>query len=408
VSSSFKPVKKTESSDAVASKTSTFDVIILGAGASGLMCARTAARRGKSVVVLDHGPKAARKLLVSGGGRCNITNLYADVSRYQSENPDFTRSALARFKPRDILSLLDEHHVAYEERQDGQIFLKGSASLIANALMDDCDRAGVTLIFNAPIKNVKHTDGSFKIASKMETFLGKSLVVATGGKSWNSLGASGFGYELGRRFGHRITELRPGLVPFVLKEKSLFRGLTGVSFRARVITRLRTFTGDVLVTHRGLSGPAVLQASSFWREGEAISIGFLPEEDAGAWLDSHRVTRKELKNLLAERLPRRLAIRLAEYCGGSAPMNSMSDKQLARIAETLGSFDIHPSDTEGFGHAEVTVGGVDTKQVSSKSMESSIQEGLFFIGEVLDVTGELGGFNLHWAWVSALAAGEYL
>jgi predicted Rossmann fold flavoprotein len=236
----------------------------------------------------------------------------------------------------------------------------------------------------------------------------QSLVVATGGKSWVSLGASSLGYQIARQFGHEVTELRPGLVPLVLKGRTPFSGLNGISFRATVTAASRSFTDDVLVTHRGLSGPAVLQASSFWREGEPVTLDLLPGEYAHEWLMAHKGERRELRNLIATRLPRRLGHRMAEHCGGSAPMNSLSERQIKRIAQTLSSLELRPSGTEGFAHAEVTVGGISTQRISSKSMESLITPGLFFIGEVIDVTGELGGFNLHWAWVSAMAAGEHL
>ncbi len=360
------------------------------------------------MLVLEHGPRAARKVLVSGGGQCNFTNLNADFTRYQSDNPDFPRSALSRFTPRTVLDLLHEHRIDWEEREDGKIFLTQSAARVVEALVHDCRESGAKVLFGQSINSVKKQGDAFEISTVKGVFSGKRLVVATGGKSWKSLGSTGFGYQLARQFGHDITELRPGLVPLVLSGKTVFMGLSGISFRAGVTTARRTFSGDVLVTHRGLSGPAVLQASSFWRESESLLLNFMPGEDAGNWLVAHGRERIELKNLLAQRLPRRLAHGLAAHCGGSAPMHSLSERRLRLIAEVLGAFELIPSGTEGFGHAEVTVGGVDTRHVSSKNMESLITPGLFFIGELLDVTGELGGFNLHWAWASALATGEHI
>jgi len=382
------------------------DALILGAGASGLMCARTAAHRGKRVLVLDHGPRAARKVLASGGGHCNYTNLMAGPSRYQSDNPHFTRSALARYSPSDALDLLREHNIRYETRQEGQIFLKGSAALIADALMDDSLRAKATVVLGAKVSTVRLSDGSFEVMTSKGAFRAPRLVVAMGGKSWSALGATGTGYQIARQFGHDITELRPGLVPLSLKGKSPFSGISGLAFRATVTASGHEFTGDALVTHRGLSGPAILQASSYWLPGQSIRLDLLPGEDARQWLMEHRDSRMELRTLLAQKLPKRLASAMASHLGGPSPMNSFSDRQLRKFADTLGGLDIYPSGTEGFPKAEVTVGGVDTAKVSSKSMESQLTPGLFFTGEVLDVTGELGGFNLHWAWASGHAAGE--
>lgn len=394
------PKPTADKSDAAA------NVLILGAGASGLMCARTAARRGRRVLVLDHGPRAARKVLASGGGRCNYTNMQADPSRYQSANPHFVRSALARYSPDNALGLLREHGIRYETRQEGQIFLKGSAALVADALMDDCQRAGASVVLGAKVSSVSLTEGAFEVKTSKGAFRGESLVVAMGGKSWSSLGATGTGYQIARQFGHDITELRPGLVPLTLKGKSPFSGISGLAFRATVTASGHEFTGDALVTHRGLSGPAILQASSYWREGQSIRIDLLPGEDAHQWLMEHRTSRMELRTLLAQKLPKRLASSMAARLFGPSPMNSFPDRQLRGFADTLNGLEVHPSGTEGFGKAEVTVGGVDTGKVSSRSMGSALSPGLYFTGEVLDVTGELGGFNLHWAWASGHAAGE--
>ncbi len=400
----------------MATNTKEADVIILGAGASGLMCASLASGSDQSVAgsdrkitVLDHGPRAARKVLISGGGRCNFTNLNADASHYISQNPRFARSALARFTPEDALHFLDAHKIRYEVRQEGRVFLKKSALHVIDALLKDCQKAGVNLVLKTEIIGVSHDADGFTVTTSNGAFVGKRLVIATGGKSWKGIGATGLGYQLARQFGHEVTALRPGLVPLVLGGENPFKGLSGISFTGQIIVKTGSgqysCTDEVLVTHRGLSGPAVLQASSFWQDGGLIKLNFLSGEDALTWLTDNRSRRTELKNLLAERLPKRLAYALAEHLGGSSPMNSYADKSLRLIAQRLSSMELRPQGTEGFNNAEVTVGGVDTRRVSSKTMESLIQPGLYIIGEVLDVTGALGGYNLHWAWASAHAAG---
>jgi predicted Rossmann fold flavoprotein len=384
------------------------DVIILGAGASGLMCARVAASRGLSVIVLDHSQRAGSKILISGGGRCNYTNLGANHTHYISQNPHFARSALSRFSPQRVLEFLDAHKIKFEEREDGKIFLITSARDLLNALLEDCRQANVKLIYGARLDSVKKEDDTFVVNTNKEPFRAKQLVIATGGKSWKSSGATAIAYQLARQFKHQVTELRPGLVPLTLKNTPLFKGLSGISFRATASIGGAEFTGDVLITHQGLSGPAVLQASSHLQEGLTLTLNMLPDIDIPKWLNEHRNEKMELKTLLSTVLSKRLAHNLAEYCGGSVPMKSLSEKQLRHISDTLGSLALIPKGTEGFARAEVTVGGVDTRHVSSKTMESQLVAGLYIIGEALDVTGELGGFNLHWAWVSALAAGEQL
>ncbi|MFC1769583.1 NAD(P)/FAD-dependent oxidoreductase [Nitrospirota bacterium] len=384
------------------------DVIILGAGASGLMCARAAARRGRRVIVLDHGQKAGRKVIISGGGHCNVTNLGADHTHYISSNPNFARSALSRFSPQSILEFLDEHEIKHEEREDGKVFLKSIALSLVNALLVDCKQANVEIVYGARLKNVKKENDTFRVDTEKRSYSAQNLVIATGGKSWKSAGATSVGYQLARQFGHEITELHPGLVPLTLKGSALFKGLSGISFKASVRTSSAEFTDDVLITHQGISGPAVLQASSHWKDGQPLILNMLPDINVKEWLKEYRHEKMELKTLLATVMSKRLAHNLAEYCGRSIPMLNISDKQLRLISSTLESLELIPTGTEGFARAEVTVGGVDTRLVSSKTMESQITSSLFIIGEVLDVTGELGGFNLHWAWVSARAAGDHL
>ena len=387
------------------------DIIILGAGASGLMCASLASSKGQTVTVLDSGPRPARKVLVSGGGKCNYTNLNADASHYISSNPSFTRSALARFSPDNALEFLDAHNIKYEVREQCRVFLIKSAAQVADALVNDCQKAGGKIVLKADIASVSQAGDGFTVKTSKGEFQSKQLVIATGGKSWKGIGATGLGYQLARQFGHEVTELRPGLVPMVLGASgNPFKGLSGISFTCEVteVKSGRAFTDEVLITHRGISGPAVLQASSHFQNGGLLKLNILPGEDTEdvlGWLTENRSRKTELKNLLAERLPKRLAYALSENSGGSAPMNSYADKTLSHIAGMLNSMELRPSATEGFPNAEVTVGGVDTRRVSSKTMESLITPGLYITGEVLDVTGELGGYNLHWAWASAHAAG---
>lgn len=386
--------------------------LILGAGASGLICAMTAARGGRSVIVLDHSSRPGKKVLASGGGRCNYTNLLAEPSRYQSENPHFTRSALARFSPDDALELLRKHGIQYEEREEGKIFLRTGAARLVEALKEDCQRAGVSITLGARISSAVLGEGKFVVRTDKGEFRGQNLVVALGGKSWAQLGATGLGYQIAKQFGHALTALRPGLVPLTLKGKKPFSGLSGVSFRASVKITGRQFTDEVLVTHKGLSGPAILRASSYWREGAPIVIDMVPGTNTYHWLSENQKGRILLKTVLGQKLPSRLAGSLAGYLegdtGAPSPMNGFSHRQLREFADTLGGLEVFPSGTEGFKKAEVTVGGVDTRDVSSKTMESALVPGLYFTGEVLDVTGDLGGFNLHWAWASGRAAGESL
>ena len=368
------------------------------------------AKGGRRVLVLDHADKAARKVNASGGGKCNFTNLNAEPSGYICRNPHFTRSALARFGPHEALELLRNHHIAYEEREDGRIFLLGSAEQVSKALLADCRAAGAKVRLNTRVDSASAIEGGgFSVqTSGGELLKCKKLVIAAGGKSWKSLGSTSIGYHLARQMGHTVTQLSPALVPFALKGKHIFSGLTGLALRARVSSADgMSFVGDVLVTHKGLSGPAILQISSYWREGQALELNLLPDEkDILGWLMANRTSSQELKTLLAKKIPKRLAHALALHLGGSVSLNTLTVERLKEIALFLSTFEITPSGTEGFTRAEVTLGGVDTNEVSSKTMESTLVGGLYFTGEVLDVTGWLGGYNLQWAWASAQAAGQ--
>ncbi len=384
------------------------DVIIIGAGASGLFCAIECGKRGRSVLVLDHADRAGSKVLVSGGGRCNFTNLHASADHYLSANPHFCRSALARFTPQSMLALLKSHKIAYYEKEAGQLFCARSSKEIVTMLGNECRSAGVELKLACRVAGVGR-GATFVVATDRGTFISDSLVIATGGLSYPDLGASRLGHALAEQFGLKLTGLKPALVPFTLSahDRKAYRGLAGVSLDAAVTCRGHRFRGGILFTHRGLSGPAILQTSSYWNKGDGIAIDLLPDIDAAAFFSAERGSRIELRTLLGRRLPRRFA---ETWCGlfvPSKPLVHYSDRELKSIGDLLHAWAITPNGTEGYSRAEVTAGGVDTEGISSKTMEAKNVRGLYFIGEVLDVTGELGGYNLHWAWASGHAAGQF-
>jgi predicted Rossmann fold flavoprotein len=383
------------------------DVIIIGAGASGLFCGAVCGRRGRSVLVLDHARRAAAKVLISGGGRCNFTNLNVSPANYRSRNPHFCKSALARFTPRDILSLVEKHHIAYYEKEAGQIFcVKSSRDFIA-MLDQECARAGVEVRLACAVSDIAREKG-FVVTTEQGRFRSDSLVIATGGLSYGNLGATGFGHDMARQFGLKVVQPAPALVPFVFpgRAQAVFKELAGVSLEAAISCGGKRSKGSLLFTHRGLSGPAALQASLHWTTGEPLLIDLLPDRDILTILMARRRSRMELRTLLGEHLPKRLAEIWCGLMGDTRPLDQTSDRELKEIAEGLHTWKVLPKGTEGYGTAEVTAGGVDTDELSSKTMEAKKVPGLYFIGEVVDVTGELGGFNLHWAWASARAAGE--
>jgi predicted Rossmann fold flavoprotein len=383
------------------------NVIIIGAGASGLLCAAECGRRGRSVLVLDHAPRTGSKVLISGGGRCNFTNLNVSPANYRSRNTHFCKSALARFTARDILSLVEKHHIAYYEKEAGQLFcVKSSRDFIA-MLDEECSRAGVEVRLSCPLSEVAREKG-FLVTTKQGQFRSDSLVIATGGLSYGKLGATGFGHDVARQFGLKVVQPAPALVPFLFpgKAQAVFKELAGVSLEAALSCGGKRCTGSLLFTHRGLSGPAALQASLRWTAGEPLLIDLLPDRDILAVLMARR-SRRELRSLLAENLPKRLAEVWCSLMAESKPLDQTSDRELKEIAEGLHAWKVLPKGTEGYDTAEVTAGGVDTDELSSKTMEAKKVPGLYFIGEVMDVTGELGGYNLHWAWASGFAAGQY-
>jgi len=386
------------------------DVLIIGAGAAGLMCAITAGQRGRRVLVVDHANKVGKKILMSGGGRCNFTNLGTTPANYLSANPHFAKSALARCTPWDFVALVEKHRIAWHEKELGQLFCDDSSKQIVRMLLDECAAAGVTVEANCAVQRVRRTPEGFSVHTARGEVHAESLVVASGGLSIPSMGASGFGYELARQFGHAVLSTRAGLVPLTLsgKHQEHYADLAGVAL-PRVEARVgrQGFRAGLLFTHRGISGPAILQISSYWQPGDDLRLDLLPDLDVGAWLVDQRTARPlaELKTVLGEVLPKRLAQRLCEQWLGNRPMRQYRETELTQIGVQLAAWPITASGTEGYRTAEVTLGGVDTDGLSSSTMQSKLVPGLYFIGEVVDVTGWLGGYNFQWAWASGQAAG---
>ncbi|GGA45416.1 membrane protein [Dyella nitratireducens] len=387
------------------------DVLVIGAGAAGLMCAITAGQRGRRVLLLDHANKPGKKILMSGGGRCNFTNLGVTPAQYLSGNPHFCKSALARYTQWDFVAMVEKHRIAYHEKELGQLFCDESSKLIVRMLLDECAAAGVRIETSCAVERVRKTEEGFAVVTANGGVHADSLVVATGGLSIPSMGATGFGYELARQFGHNVLSTRAGLVPLTLsgKHSEHYQELAGVALPvAEIRVGKRSFRAGLLFTHRGISGPSVLQISSYWEPGEELRIDLSPEQDIGDWLLAQRAARPaaELRNVLGDLLPRRLAQRLCELWLGSKPMRQYRDAELHDTGARLHDWPIVASGTEGYRTAEVTLGGVDTDELSSTTMQSKRVQGLYFIGEVVDVTGWLGGYNFQWAWASGHAAGE--
>ncbi len=386
-----------------------WDVIVVGGGAAGLFCAFHAGRRGRRVLVLEHAERVGKKIAISGGGRCNFTNIHTTAENFISANPHFSKSALARYTPADFVALVEKHGIKYHEKKLGQLFCDGSSRQIIDLLLDECRDAGVEIRCRCEVREVRKGD-SFELETNQGIFNSSALVVATGGLSIPTLGATDFGYRLARQFGLRIEEPRPALVPFTLAPQILGRlaTLSGVSLDALVSCRGREFRENILITHRGLSGPAILQISSYWRPGDAVSINLLPEEDLAHLLTRDESAEVELVNLLARHLPRRFAQAWCELYAPSKRLKHYGAREIQSIAQSAHEMRITPSGTEGFRKAEVTAGGVSTAELSSRTMEATRAPGLYFIGEVVDVTGQLGGFNFQWAWASGHAAGQHV
>ncbi len=389
-----------------------FDVAILGAGAAGLMCAITAGKRGRSVVVLERANKVGKKILMSGGGRCNFTNLYIEPDRFLSSNPNFCKSALSRYTQWDFIDLVKQHGIGFHEKTHGQLFCDTSSKAILAMLLEECGRAGVVIEIPCSVETIT-TEAGFLLTSSRGEFQAQRLVVATGGLSLPTLGGSGFGYEIARQFGLRILPCRAGLVPFAFTDgfRDLSSRLAGLSLPARISTGERSCTDPILFTHRGLSGPAVLQLSSYWKPGDSVTVDLLPERDAGELLTELKRAqpRAVLRTVLSQYLPKSLVAELqALWWPGWAEkaVAEVPGRLLAEVAGQLHRWELKPAATEGYRTAEVTVGGVDTRDLSSKTMASTVLPDLYFIGEVVDVTGHLGGFNFQWAWSSGYAAGQ--
>lgn len=385
-----------------------FDAIILGAGAAGMMCAATAGGRGRRVLLVDHADEPGKKILISGGGRCNFTNIHTAADRYLSSNPHFAKSALGRYTPQDFIALVESYGIAWHEKTLGQLFCDGSARQIVDLLVEECRKADVTIDLGHPASAVEHGDGQFRVTINGHVHATPALVLATGGPSIPKLGATGFAYEVARRFGLSIVHPRPALVPFTLgPEDALFRSLSGVSAEVAVNWNKTRFREAALFTHRGLSGPAMLQISSYWQHRTPIGVNFLPDAERD-WLVKLKQTQPRIafRRALASILPARLADALVERLALEGELANLPDKALREAEARLASWVLMPSGTEGFAKAEVTAGGISVAELSSQTMMATKMPGLYAIGEAVDVTGWLGGYNFQWAWASGRAAGE--
>ena len=386
-----------------------FDAIIIGAGAAGMFCAAIAGQRGRRILLLDHSQEPGRKILISGGGRCNFTNVGASATNFLSANPHFAKSALGRFTPSDFITLVERHGIAWHEKTLGQLFCDGSSRQIVAMLLDECAAGGVETAFGQAA-TVEHCDGKFRVAFGQDVAEAPALVLASGGLSIPKLGATSFAYDVARRFGHKIVEPRPALVPLTLPhDQALFKSLSGVSADVVAGAGKAKFREAALFTHRGLSGPAILQVSSYWRHGEPVTVDFLPDQPAG-WLRQAKrdAPRATLRRTLGRLLPDRLAETLADQLALPGDLGNVPDRALEDAERRLGGWQFIPNGSEGFAKAEVTIGGISTADLSSQTMQSKRLTGLFAIGEAVDVTGWLGGYNFQWAWASAHAAAQAL
>jgi predicted Rossmann fold flavoprotein len=388
-----------------------FDVIVIGAGAAGMMCAAQCGQRGRRVLIIDHYHRLGEKIRISGGGRCNFTNLHTSPENFLSKNPHFCRSALARYTPQHFIALVEKHGICYHEKTLGQLFCDDSSQKIIDLLKTECDRGHVQWRMPCRVFGVLRESEKFAVKTDHGDFRTASLVIATGGLSVPKIGASPFGYRIAEQFGLKVVPPKPALVPLSLDPQALerFGDLSGVSIDAEVSCNGGRFRENLLLTHRGLSGPAILQISSYWQNGPAshpIHIDVLPGHDAAQWLAAQHHAKTLLNNVLAERLPKRFAQQWCLAHELSTPINQLSEKALARAGEDLQDWQVKPSGTLGYNKAEVTLGGVDTSGLSSKTMEATTIRGLYFVGEAVDVTGHLGGFNFQWAWASGHAAGQ--
>jgi predicted Rossmann fold flavoprotein len=390
------------------------DTLIIGAGAAGLICAIEAGKRGRSVILIDHSDKIAEKIRISGGGRCNFTNLHCAPNRYLSQNPHFCTSALKRYTQHDFIALVHKHGIPYHEKTLGQLFCDHSAKDIINMLVMECENAGVAIHSSVTVQDIEKTDDGFIVQTSNGEITASSLVIATGGPAIPKMGATGFGYEVAKQFGLNIIPHRAGLVPLTFDENLLnyTKDLSGVAVdpvRVQSVSG-KTFDEAMLFTHRGISGPSILQISSYWNPGEEITINLSPQVNVLQWLKQQRQSqpRVMIHNILSELLPKRLAQKIADDSGITNRMADLSDKILQSLSDMIENWRVTPNGSEGYRTAEVALGGVDTDELSSKTFETKKIPGLYFIGEVVDVTGHLGGFNFQWAWSSGWCAGQYV
>ncbi|MGZ8903758.1 MAG: NAD(P)/FAD-dependent oxidoreductase [Methylobacter sp.] len=388
------------------------DVIIIGAGAAGLMCAIEAGKRGRKVIVLDHANKAGKKILMSGGGRCNFTNYFIESDKFISNNPSFCKSALSRYTQWDFLALIETHRIAFHEKDHGQLFCNESAGDILAMLLSECAKVSVVVQLNTRIETIERLSNQFYIKTGNGSLACESLVVATGGLSIPKMGATPLGYKIAEQFGINVVSTRAGLVPFTLhpEDKDRFSTLAGIAVPCHVSNKRQSFQENILFTHRGLSGPAVLQISSYWQPGEEVMVNLLPQTNLNAELKSNRQQKikSTLKTILDGYLPKRLIRCLLNEDLLNLTLQDLSDRQIQQIFDQLHNWSIKPNSTEGYRTAEVTLGGIDCDAISSKTMESKKVPGLYFIGEVMDVTGWLGGYNFQWAWSSGWCAGQHV
>ena len=381
-----------------------YDVVIIGGGAAGLFCAIHAGRHRRRTLVVEHNPQVGRKILISGGGRCNFTNLGTGHENFISENPHFAKSSLARFTPDDFVRLVRRHRIEFYEKKLGQLFCRENARLIVDMLLAECSYSGVEIRTSCSVKHLEF-DGGFKLETSSGGLSADKVVIATGGLSYPKIGASDLGYILAKQFGIERTQLRPSLVALTAADKDMYPKLAGISIDAAVSDGKRSFHENILFTHRGMSGPAILQISNYWDKGRPVEIDLLPGRDIAAQLHKGRGRGQKLTNFLGGLLPRRFVDQFMHSQFSSQSLNTLSERDIDQIAESLQNWKVRFSDTEGYDRAEVTLGGISTKELSSQTMESKKVPGLYFIGEVVDVTGWLGGYNFQWAWASGHAAG---
>lgn len=389
-----------------------FDAIVIGAGAAGLMCAAVAGQRGRRILLIDHAKKAGEKIRISGGGRCNFTNMHAGPSDFLSTNPHFCKSALKRYTQWDFIDLVDRYGISHHEKTLGQLFCDESSQQIIDMMLEECRKGEVEIHLNCSVDHIQHECGTYNLETTVGHLSCDNLIVATGGKSIPKMGATGFGYDVAQLFGLKVTETRAGLVPFRFGEDLLKQteGLSGLSVDATVSYGKTEFSEGLLFTHRGLSGPSILQISSYWQEGDDITVNLAPGQDVYALLKQAKqdAPKQSPQTVLAGILPKRLAQRWTDLEECNSAVAELSDKKLESLARRINQWTVKPSGTEGYRTAEVTLGGVDTDAISSKTFECKQQPGLYFIGEVLDVTGHLGGFNFQWAWASGYCAGQFI